>query len=179
MTRHIEIYPVRVIFIILTISCMVVIFMFSRDNAGKSSKKSGRVTEAAVETFVRDYDKLPPAKQNSIRDKAEHIIRKLAHYSIYMSLGFCASMAVGRRRLRSRKNAGVLAFCFLYACSDEIHQHFVPGRACMFTDVLIDTGGAITGMVISLVLLALAGFIRRKRGGSGGSKPAAADAPLT
>ena len=50
MTRHIEIYPVRVIFIILTISCMVVIFMFSRDNAGKSSKKSGRVTEAAVET---------------------------------------------------------------------------------------------------------------------------------
>lgn len=159
----IKLYPVRIIFAILTIACMVVIFMFSSDNAKKSSSKSGKVTETAVEVFVKDYDKLPRAKQISIMDKAEHIIRKLAHYSIYTALGFCTSMTVGRRRLKSLKNAGVIAFCFLYACSDELHQHFTPGRACMFTDVLIDTGGALTGMLMSLIILAFAGWILKKK----------------
>lgn len=159
----IKLYPARVVFAILTIACMVVIFMFSSDNAGRSSSKSGKVTETAVEVFVKNYDGLPKSKQASILDKAEHIVRKLAHYSIYTALGFCTSMAVGRRRLKSLKNARVIGFCFLYACSDEIHQHFVPGRACMFTDVLIDTGGALTGMLLSLAVLAVTGWISKKK----------------
>ena len=32
--------------------------------------------------------------------------------------------------------------CFLYAVSDEIHQSFVPGRACRLLDILIDTSGS-------------------------------------
>ena len=35
-----------------------------------------------------------------------------------------------------------IAICFLYAVSDEIHQYFVPGRACRLFDVLIDTSGS-------------------------------------
>ena len=85
--------------------------------------------------------------------ESEHIVRKLAHYSIYTLLGFLASLTVGRRRLFSKKSLGVLLFCFLYACSDEIHQIFVPGRAGMFTDVLIDTSGALTGMLISMAAM--------------------------
>lgn len=158
----IKLYPARIIFAAFTIACMIVIFMFSCDNAKKSSSKSGKVTETAVEMFFKDYDKLPKSKQVSIMDKAEHIIRKLAHYSIYTALGFCASMTVGKRRLKSPKNAGVIIFCFLYACSDEFHQRFTPGRSCMFTDVLIDTSGALTGMLMSLVLLAVIGWISRR-----------------
>lgn len=37
---------------------------------------------------------------------------------------------------------------FLYACTDELHQAFVPGRACAFTDVLIDTSGGALAMVL-------------------------------
>ena len=159
----INIYPARVIFALLAVACMAVIFMFSQDNSSESSGKSGKVTETAVDVFVRDYKDMPPSKQHTIMDKAEHIVRKLAHYSIYTALGFTVSMAVGRRRFFSWKSLGVIAFCFLYACSDEIHQHFVPGRACMFTDILIDTGGALTGMLISFALLAFAGFITGKK----------------
>jgi VanZ family protein len=36
-----------------------------------------------------------------------------------------------------------LAFVFLYACSDEFHQAFVPSREASFGDVLIDTSGAL------------------------------------
>ena len=30
-------------------------------------------------------------------------------------------------------------FVFLYACSDEFHQSFIPGRGPAFKDVMIDT----------------------------------------
>ena len=45
---------------------------------------------------------------------------------------------------------------FLYACTDEFHQTFVPGRAGRFTDVLIDCTGA-------LVLCILVTFVQRRR----------------
>ena len=150
-----RIYPARAVFAVLTIACMVTIFLFSGDNADASSHKSSKITKAAVENLVKDYDEMSPEKQQSVLDKAEHIVRKLAHFSIYTLLGFLASFTVGRRRLFSRKSLGVIVFCFLYACSDEIHQLFVPGRSGMFTDVLIDTGGAVTGMLVSMLLMFL------------------------
>ena len=36
----------------------------------------------------------------------------------------------------------------IYASSDEIHQAFVPGRGPMLTDVLIDTSGVVTGIIL-------------------------------
>ncbi len=161
MFSTIRIYPARVVFAVLTIACMVTIFLFSGDNADASSHKSSKITKAAVETLVKDYDEMSPEKQQSVLDKAEHIVRKLAHFSIYTLLGFLASFTVGRRRLFSRKSLGVIVFCFLYACSDEIHQLFVPGRSGMFTDVLIDTGGAVTGMLVSMLLMFIIGKIAR------------------
>lgn len=161
MFSTIRIYPARVVFAVLTIACMVTIFLFSGDNADDSSHKSSKITKAAVETLVKDYDEMSPEKQQSVLDKAEHIVRKLAHFSIYTLLGFLASFTVGRRRLFSRKSLGVIVFCFLYACSDEIHQLFVPGRSGMFTDVLIDTGGAVTGMLVSMLLMFIIGKIAR------------------
>ena len=39
-------------------------------------------------------------------------------------------------------------FSAVYAISDEVHQLFVPGRACMPLDVLIDASGALAGIAI-------------------------------
>lgn len=36
-------------------------------------------------------------------------------------------------------------FCALYACSDEFHQYFVPGRSCKLFDVCVDSTGAFFG----------------------------------
>lgn len=46
----------------------------------------------------------------------------------------------------------MIAFVFLYACSDEFHQYFIPGRAMAFKDVLIDTSGGITGYIIVTII---------------------------
>ena len=161
MIKYFSRYPMRLIFLFLTIVSMIVIFMFSAENSDDSSKTSGNITNTVVETFVNDYDELPPAKQQSIWDKTEHIIRKTAHFTIYMSLGLWASCTVGKRRLICGKSAAVLVYCFLYACTDEIHQSFSPGRSCQFTDVLIDTGGALVGILISMLAFSLANLISK------------------
>lgn len=43
---------------------------------------------------------------------------------------------------------GPVLICFLYACTDEFHQSFVPGRGAAFSDVLIDTSGALVAMLL-------------------------------
>lgn len=48
-----------------------------------------------------------------------------------------------------------ILFSFLYACTDEIHQIFVPGRSAQFRDVLIDTLGASFGAIITYLIIKL------------------------
>jgi VanZ family protein len=96
-------------------------------------------------------------------DKTSFMIRKTAHFSIYTLLGFCASFAVGKRKLFTLKSLGVILFGFTYAASDEFHQKFVKGRSCEFRDMMIDTGGVTTGMLISLIVMGIIALILRKR----------------
>ena len=53
-----------------------------------------------------------------------------------------------------------LPFSVLYAASDEVHQLFVDGRAGSAVDVLIDSGGALFGIL--LAVLAFLIFKKRK-----------------
>lgn len=41
----------------------------------------------------------------------------------------------------------------IYAATDEFHQLFVDGRACLFTDVMIDSAGAAFAAVIILLIV--------------------------
>ena len=46
-----------------------------------------------------------------------------------------------------------ILFSFLYACTDELHQIFVPGRSAQFRDILIDTLGASFGATITYLTI--------------------------
>lgn len=68
-------------------------------------------------------------------------------------LGFLVQNAVtvsGARRARAF--AISLAICVVYAVSDEVHQLFVPGRAFQTSDLMMDTIGSITGILMALVV---------------------------
>ena len=56
---------------------------------------------------------------------------------------------------------GVVAFIIavLYACSDEVHQLFIDGRAGQVADVLVDASGAAIGCL--LMCLAMYAFLKR------------------
>lgn len=51
-------------------------------------------------------------------------------------------------------------FVFVYACLDEIHQKFIPGRSGQFTDVLIDCCGAFVGVMCIYIISRL--YIKNK-----------------
>ena len=141
--------------VLLSIVCMVIIFCLSGENAEESSDTSGNFTQIAVDIFVGDYDEMTPVQQEEILSWTDHIVRKLAHFSIYAALGVCVSLAAGRRKLFSFGSLISAAVCFIYACSDELHQSFIPGRSCEFKDVLIDTSGSVLGILISLAIMTI------------------------
>ena len=60
------------------------------------------------------------------------------------------STAILKKQLEDNKRKWLIAFlfCVAYSISDEIHQHFIPGRACRVTDILIDTTGIAVGQLI-------------------------------
>ena len=91
--------------------------------------------------------------------QSDGVLRKLAHFAEFCSLGFLLSWLLAMRK--ERKQAFVLpaaALGCLVACVDEMLQHFSPGRAPRFTDVAIDTAGVLVG----IGLLSLGYAIKRK-----------------
>jgi VanZ family protein len=68
-------------------------------------------------------------------------LRKLAHTTEYAVLGFLLLRASGREGMAAL--AGVA-----YAVTDEIHQHFVPGRHGAAYDVAIDAAGVLIGVYL-------------------------------
>ena len=112
----------QLIFIMLTIAIMICIFMFSSENSSQSSDTSGTFTKTLINFLYNDFNSMPEYHQTEIYNNISHIIRKTAHFSIYTTLGLFSSLAVGKRKFFSIKNLAVIMFCFLYACSDEIHQ---------------------------------------------------------
>ncbi|MCQ2490424.1 MAG: VanZ family protein [Ruminococcus sp.] len=155
--------PARIIFCLLSLTIMAVIFTLSCENADDSSETSGFFTNFIVRCFVRNFDSFAQERQDEIYGNISFIIRKCAHFSAYAALGFCTSCTAGRRRLFTRGSLIAWGICILYACSDELHQHFVPGRSCELRDVMIDSCGALTGLLVSMLAMAAAAhFIRNK-----------------
>ena len=67
------------------------------------------------------------------------VLRKGAHAAEFAVLGFLLLRALGRE-------AVALALGIAYAASDELHQHFVPGRQGSVLDVLLDSFGVAAGV---------------------------------
>ena len=89
-------------------------------------------------------------------------VRKLGHFSEYAILGFFAfayfsnifQTERGKIQLETSFFISFL-FCFSYAVTDEFHQTFVIGRDGNFMDVLIDSGGVLFGIIISIILFSV------------------------
>ena len=79
------------------------------------------------------------------------LVRKGAHVTEYIILciSFLTAFWVSGIRGKGR-NIASFVLTFGYACTDEFHQLFVLGRAGRFTDVLIDSSGAL---VLSLIVV--------------------------
>ncbi len=107
----------------------------------------------------------------------DEFIRSAAHIIIYLVLGLLVintiivqykyykkhsckmliedqprkASVITRKKLYTLMGLALL-ICFVYAISDEIHQTFVPGRGAQISDVVLDSLGAGTGIIVYLQL---------------------------
>lgn len=130
--------------------CMIIIFRFSMDNSISSTKKSEGVIIQV--SSILGFN-LTEKQQQYVIDLFFVPVRKSAHFFIYFVLGIAFISFLREFSIPIRKLILLSIFlAFLYACSDEFHQLFVPGRSGQFTDVLLDTLGASTGIGIYYLL---------------------------
>ncbi|MDF2946800.1 MAG: VanZ like family protein [Bacillales bacterium] len=113
---------------------MALIFYLSHQPAGESDQLSSSVSKF----IYKIINELLPII-NSI--DLNYYIRKVAHFTEYLILGFLLENALKKRLVYT------LLFCILYAISDEVHQAFIPGRGPGVMDVLIDSSGALFGII--------------------------------
>ena len=69
------------------------------------------------------------------------VLRKAAHVTEYAVFGALLVRAIGSA-------LPALALGAAYAITDELHQHFVPGRTGTALDVAIDTVGVVLGIAL-------------------------------
>ncbi|MDR0886314.1 MAG: VanZ family protein [Clostridiales Family XIII bacterium] len=135
--------------LIFTILIMIIIFVFSSQDANLSNRISDFVSSLLAGRLIRVAN----------GDFFGYFMRKFAHFFMYMLLGGVAYTMTGMYELTKAKSIGfkrriavTLAICVIYAVLDEFHQYFVPYRTPQWQDVLIDTGGACTGILFASLL---------------------------
>lgn len=143
---------------------MGIIFMMSSENADVSTHTSGNVVRIAAGMFVEDFDSMSSSEQDEIIKEWQNAVRKTAHFCEYAVLGAMLSVAFLSCGFGLKKRfAASFAVGAVYAASDEFHQMFVPGRAAMIKDVLIDSSGVATGALFVLLAALVIRTIRKKR----------------
>lgn len=151
----------RATLIVLLITQMWVIFGFSGQNGEESGSISRKITEAVTKN-ISSVQNLEKEEKEKVLKKIEHIIRKLAHFSLYAVIGFLLMSLMSTYKLKQKNR--ILVSCsigLLYAISDEIHQAFIPGRGPQIADVGIDFSGVVVGILISTLIIKI--LISRKK----------------
>ena len=138
-----------VFFWLLATACAGCIFWLSSKDGNQSQNMSDSVRGILMKLFG--------PLLNSF------IVRKFAHFFEYAVLGFLIGCALFLSRRRFSPITAVICSA-LYSISDEIHQYFVPGRACRIFDVGVDTLGALTGtLILALIILIINSIAMRRK----------------
>ena len=143
---------------------MVVIFLFSAQTGNDSGDTSGAIVRWFLGLIYPGFDAFGEVRQTEILEFWHILIRKGAHFTEYAVLAMLVANAIRSYRIPACcKWLLPVGVSGLYAVTDEIHQYFVPGRACMAMDVGIDTCGAIFGTMIFWTIALIANSRRRER----------------
>lgn len=127
--------------------CMGIIFFFSAQNGEDSGDTSGRLVQ------LLELLNLPIN---------EAILRNLAHFLEFTGLAVLVFNALYQTCGRKRPFLS-FAVTSAYAVTDEIHQLFVEGRACTFSDWVTDSLGAASGIIVLSLLIYIFSCFKRGR----------------
>ena len=155
---------IRYVFWALTLAIMIFIFCHSAETAEESSKTSMSFTQTVITVVYPEFSELPEAEKTTILESLQHLVRKGAHFSVYLLLGVTSFSAFRSYDLkRYIKALAAFLLCALYAASDEFHQLFVAGRSGQISDILLDSAGSLCGIVITVGIIFIYRNLRKGR----------------
>ena len=131
---------------ILTLIWTCIIFAQSAKNGEESTEDTNKVIEMIEEV----------AEAIGVdADVSTRFVRKAAHFGEFLILGLLGALTMvtvggGRRCVGAFLYAVSVAFCDEFAV-----QRFSEGRAPQFTDVLIDSAGALVGVLFVVAMSCL------------------------
>lgn len=135
---------------------MIVIFSFSSADANKSTGTSDKVITTMIEIKDKITNNETPNNEKEIIVKnSSFYIRKIAHITEYLILGFLMFNLLKQYSVTNIYYA--IGLSILYSCTDEFHQLFISGRSGSIRDVLIDSIGILIGTYLYKLL-----FIKNK-----------------
>ena len=140
--------PHKYLTLLLILIWMGVIASFSAQHGEASGSLSGTIAghivsleEKILGQTLTEQDRL---------DRIEFWqfpVRKGAHVSVYLVLGVLLAIHMLFYSITEKKRFVIaLLIIVLYACFDELHQYFVPGRVACIKDVGLDTVGGLMGI---------------------------------
>ena len=157
-----------VIWGLLVLVWMIFIFVMSEMDANTSDDQSKTIAVG----IVNKYDEIIGASPKTLKkhktkefiDDTNYFFRKLSHAFVYLVLAvLLMNFLIALKKMPFYQYYLIsISICFLYACMDEYHQTFVNGRTGQFSDVLIDSVGALLGCIIFKFLFKLI-MKRRKK----------------
>ncbi len=162
----------RKVFLVLMILWMTGIFAFSSRSGDESAEDSYFAGTMVGDLFVPGFDEWSMERQQEFAEMIDHPVRKTAHAAEYAVLGLLAAGVCipaaerhrGENELTGKDGSGKYVnggaakirrellipwgIAALYAATDEFHQLFVPGRSGQISDVILDSAGALAGLLI-------------------------------
>lgn len=141
----------RKIVILLCLFWMGFIFYMSSNNGEISHQKSNKIVNLIENKTKNENSEANKStiKEQQVKEKRlDYLVRKNAHAFMYMVLALLVSSVFFMYNKRGKNTIVYILFiCLFYAVTDEFHQSFVPERTSAVSDVLVDLGGALIGLI--------------------------------
>ena len=132
------------------IICLIILFVwlgFIFIMSNTSSSESTRQTKSLINNIVNTTNKINIIDNIDINTATKKLftpIRKIAHITEFFILSIIVIILLKNKIIDYNKLLLIsMSICFMFACIDEYHQTFIPGRSGQFSDVLIDMIGVI------------------------------------
>ena len=128
---------------------VILYLMFIFGNSLQTGEVSGSLSRQIAEAVAQLLRSLSIVISDF--DLLHLVIRKLAHFTEFLVLGFLVQWVNSHQPLMADKKYVFLLF-LLAGFTDEFLQLFVDGRAGMLTDSLIDSSGYVLSWIIVMLM---------------------------
>ena len=122
-----------------------VILLFSSESGHKTHKTSKSLINKVIVVFenVTNID----IDNKKVMNKFDYSVRKCAHFTEYFVLGILIFLLFDSKEIK-HKLLLCIFICLICASFDEIHQIFTFNRTPSLKDVILDTIGSVTSLLI-------------------------------